>query len=114
MMMMMMMMKRRTKMCRSIGARTFESVGLCVLLLEEKTKEKSASIEALFFGCVFSRVFFSPSKRYKKKDDYVGPSLPRTIELRRLSLSLLSPSLLIQSCAESCCRSIRPVKTWTF
>ena len=56
----------------------------------EKTKEKSASIEALFFGCVFSRVFFSPSKRYKKKDDYIGPSLPRTIELRRLSLSLIS------------------------
>ena len=108
-------------MCRSIGARAraFESVGLkCVLL--EKTERKECLDRGTFFlvvGCFFARIFFSfPSKskkRYKKKYDSERPQNFRE-QNSDVSLSLLSPSLLIQSCAESYCRSIRPVKTWTF
>jgi hypothetical protein len=109
-------------MCRSIGARAraFESVGLkCVLL--EKTERKECLDRGTFWGGggVFFRAYFfllsfEVEEKIQKKIRLGAPSkLPRT-ELRRLSLSLLSPSLLIQSCAESYCRSIRPVKTWTF
>ena len=69
---------------------------------------------------VFSRVFFSPFLRSRRKDTKKNTtrSALKTTSANRtqtsLSLSLLSPSLLIQSCAESYCRSIRPVKTWTF
>ena len=98
--------KRRSKVC---------SVG-------KNGKRKSASIEALFFwwSGVFSRVFFSPSsslRRKIQKKNTTRSALKTTSANRTqtsLSLSLLSPSLLIQSCAESYCRSIRPVKTWTF
>ena len=69
----------------------------------------------VFFRAYFFLLSFEVEEKIQKKIRLGAPSklLPRT-ELRRLSLSLLSPSLLIQSCAESYCRSIRPVKTWTF
>ena len=68
----------------------------------EKTKEKSAFFRAYFFLLRIDT---------KKK---TTRALTSANNRTQTSLSLLSPSLLIQSYAESCCRSIRPVKTWTF
>ena len=104
-------------MCRSIGARAraFESVGLkCVLL--EKTERKECLDRGTFWGGV--GVFFRAYFFLKIQKKNTTRSALKTTSANRtqtsLSLSLLSPSLLIQSCAESYCRSIRPVKTWTF
>ena len=88
MMMKMMMMKRRTKMCRSIGARAFESVGLKCVLFGKNERKECLDRGTFFWLCFFARIFFSFEKIQKKRR--LGPSLPRTIELRRLSLSLIS------------------------
>ena len=89
-------------MCRSIGARAraFESVGLkCVLL--EKTERKECLDRGTFLGGgggVFSRVFFSPFLRSRRKDTKKNTtrsalkttSANRTQTSLSLSLSLIS------------------------
>ena len=98
--------KRRSKVC-SFG--------------KNGKKRVPRSRHFFFGGGVFFRAYFFLlpllfEEKIQKKN--TTRSALKTTSANRtqtsLSLSLLSPSLLIQSCAESYCRSIRPVKTWTF
>ena len=81
-------------MCRSIGARAFESVGLKCVLLEKTERKECLDRGTFFFGGVFFRAYFfllsfEVEEKIQKKIRLGAPSklLPRT-ELRRLSLSL--------------------------
>ncbi len=110
-------------MCRSIGARArVRKRRSKVCSFGKNGKKRVPRLRHFFFGGgVFFRAYFfllsfEVEEKIQKKN--TTRSALKTTSANRtqtsLSLSLLSPSLLIQSCAESYCRSIRPVKTWTF
>ena len=90
MMMKMMMMKRRTKMCRSIGARAFESVGLKCVLFGKNERKECLDRGTFFWLCFFARIFFSFEKIQKKRRLCRALTSANNRTQTSLSLSLIS------------------------